>query len=94
MSAPASMNRQIPEAVVGLLVLALMTLAAPAPAAVIVWNNVGTAWSLDADWIGPHAPINDLTTDIADFNAASYFDCVYQALSCFFNGSKRLRFFQ
>jgi autotransporter-associated beta strand protein len=48
--------------------------ALPAEAATIDWkSDAGTAaWATGTNWVGDIAPANDLTTDFARFNQASY----------------------
>jgi fibronectin-binding autotransporter adhesin len=43
-----------------------------ARAATVDWAGTSTTWSSGANWSGSVAPVNDLTSDIARFNLASY----------------------
>ena len=54
--------------------LATWSLVAPSvQAATIDWDGSdSTAWATGANWVGGTAPANDLTTDIANFNLATY----------------------
>ncbi len=43
-----------------------------ARAATVDWNGANATWATGANWTGGVAPANDLTSDIARFNLASY----------------------
>lgn len=54
-----------------LLVMMGLSWAALAEAAVIVWENTGTQFSTNGNWVGNNAPANSLTTDIGSFTDAT-----------------------
>jgi site-specific DNA recombinase len=56
------------------------------------WNGITFSGPLAARKIS-EAALSEVCL-LEDFNPVFYFDCVCQVLSCFFNGGKRLCFFQ
>ena len=66
---PCAITLSLPAAGVSVLLAA----ATAANAATITWDGSdSTAWTTGANWGGGTAPANDLTTDIANFDLATY----------------------
>jgi len=61
------------KAMLALAVIGAAGMSQLASAAVITWDGSdSTAWATGGNWVGGNAPADDLVTDIATFNDASY----------------------
>ena len=70
-----SSSRRLDLARLSAALAAALLVGHSAQAATKTWKNTGTAWATDANWetgVAGSAPANDLSTDIALFNSATY----------------------